>query len=168
MNTSTQPSEGAGRSRSRAAGELTLGLMSGEERGVRRSAFALLWERACSRRRPDSRPISCRHTRINCGSEPARDSGLTADQVPPGRTNPANRPAGRPPRTLLRCTPPHEAEWRFCAVGNPAWMPGSPPPAMDGRWRRAHGAGPERGNAEPGRGTECQGQEPLVTWGFSK
>ncbi|CAI8886776.1 hypothetical protein EMIT0P74_30105 [Pseudomonas sp. IT-P74] len=36
MNTSTQPADGAGRSRSRsrAAGELTLGLMSGEERGV--------------------------------------------------------------------------------------------------------------------------------------
>ena len=38
MNTSTQPPEGAGGSRSRAAGELTLGLMSGEGRkaeGVR-------------------------------------------------------------------------------------------------------------------------------------
>ena len=33
MNTSTQPSEGAGGSRSKAAGELTLGLMSGEEQG---------------------------------------------------------------------------------------------------------------------------------------
>jgi len=33
MNTSTQPAEGAGGSRSRAAGELTLGLLSGEERG---------------------------------------------------------------------------------------------------------------------------------------
>ena len=33
MNTSTQPSEGAGGSRSRDAGELTLGLMSGEEQG---------------------------------------------------------------------------------------------------------------------------------------
>ncbi len=33
MNTSTQPAEGAGGSRSRAAGKLTLGLMSGEERG---------------------------------------------------------------------------------------------------------------------------------------
>jgi hypothetical protein len=36
----------------------------------------------------------------------------------------ANRPAGRPPRALLRYTPPREAERRFCAVGNPAWMPG--------------------------------------------
>ena len=34
MNTSTQPPEGAGGSRSKAAGELTLGLMSGEERVV--------------------------------------------------------------------------------------------------------------------------------------
>ncbi|KAA0969174.1 hypothetical protein FQ185_18000 [Pseudomonas sp. ANT_H12B] len=33
---------------------------------------------------------------------------------------------------------------------------------------RAHGAGPERGHAEPQRGTERQGQEPLVTWGFFK
>ncbi|WP_238538788.1 hypothetical protein, partial [Pseudomonas sp. GM74] len=32
MNTSTQPAEGAGGSRSKAAGELTLGLMSGEKR----------------------------------------------------------------------------------------------------------------------------------------
>jgi hypothetical protein len=23
-----------------------------------------------------------------------------------------------------RFPPPREAEWRFCAVGNPAWMPG--------------------------------------------
>jgi len=32
----------------------------------------------------------------------------------------------------------------------------------------AHGAGPERGHAEPGRGTDRKGQEPLVTWDFSK
>jgi hypothetical protein len=31
MNTSTQPAEGAGGSRSKAEGELTLGLMSGEK-----------------------------------------------------------------------------------------------------------------------------------------
>ncbi|CAI8973983.1 hypothetical protein EMIT0P294_50284 [Pseudomonas sp. IT-P294] len=45
MNASTQPSEGAGRSkaRSKAAGELTLGLLSGEERAVR---LDLLWELA--------------------------------------------------------------------------------------------------------------------------
>jgi hypothetical protein len=43
MNTSTQPPEGAGGSRSRAAGELTLGLMSGEKHvGV--SRFDLLPE----------------------------------------------------------------------------------------------------------------------------
>ena len=66
MNTSAQPAEGAGGSRSKAAGELTLGLMSGEKRrGVGCSAFALLWEGrcgdpTCSRRRPDSRPDICR------------------------------------------------------------------------------------------------------------
>ncbi len=42
-----------------------------------------LWERACSRRRPDSRPISARCTLFNCGSEPAREGGLTADQFLP-------------------------------------------------------------------------------------
>jgi hypothetical protein len=54
MNTSTQPPEGAGGSRSRDAGELTLGLLSGEKR---KAYAAPLWERACSRRRPDSRPV---------------------------------------------------------------------------------------------------------------
>jgi hypothetical protein len=37
MNASTQPPEGAGRSK--AAGELTLGLLSGEERAVRLDFF---------------------------------------------------------------------------------------------------------------------------------
>jgi hypothetical protein len=57
MNASTQPAEGAGRSkaRSRAAGELTLGLLSGEERSV---YAGLLWELACQRWRPASQPIS--------------------------------------------------------------------------------------------------------------
>jgi len=44
-----------------------------------RSALALLWERACSRRRPDSRPVFCGCTHSNCRSEPARDSGLPAE-----------------------------------------------------------------------------------------
>ncbi|MGF6152560.1 hypothetical protein QFZ84_003551 [Pseudomonas fluorescens] len=39
-----------------------------------------VWELACLRRRPDSRPISHRCTQSNCGSEPARDGGRTADQ----------------------------------------------------------------------------------------
>ena len=81
MNTSAQPAEGAGGSRSQAAGELTLGLLSGEKRrGMGCSAFALLWERACSRRRPDSRPISFRCTRSNCGSWLASEGVLPADQ----------------------------------------------------------------------------------------
>jgi hypothetical protein len=41
-----------------------------------------LWERACSRRRPDSRPISPGCTSSPCGSEPARDGGLTAALSP--------------------------------------------------------------------------------------
>jgi hypothetical protein len=56
MNTSTQPAEGAGGSRSRAAGELTLGLLSGEKADdVRRFASVGAWL--------------------------ARDGGLTADQL---------------------------------------------------------------------------------------
>jgi hypothetical protein len=35
-------------------------------------------------------------------------------------------------------------------------------------YREAHGAGPERGHAEPRRGTERKGQERLVTLRFSK
>ena len=43
---------------------------------------------------------------------------------------------------------PHIATWvqaerRSRAVGRAAWMPREPPPAMDGGWRRAHGARPE-------------------------
>jgi hypothetical protein len=53
MNTSTQPPEGAGRSRSKA-GELTLGLLSGEKRSV--------------------------YTESPVGARLARDGGLTADQ----------------------------------------------------------------------------------------
>ncbi|WP_218574374.1 hypothetical protein, partial [Pseudomonas sp. PB120] len=41
MNTSTQPPDGAGGSRSKAAGELTLGLLSGEEQRARATCFAL-------------------------------------------------------------------------------------------------------------------------------
>jgi hypothetical protein len=39
-----------------------------------------LWERACSRRRPDSRPVSSECTRSNCGSWLACDGGLPANQ----------------------------------------------------------------------------------------
>ena len=54
--------------------------------------------------------------------------------------------------------PPHrEAEWRFCGVGRPAWMPGEPCWAKDGPSRRAHGAGPERGAPERSEG-RTQGQ----------
>ncbi|MNK93855.1 hypothetical protein D3C87_1140370 [compost metagenome] len=61
MNTSTQRPEGAGESRSKAAGELTLGLLSGEELGC---------------------------TPIHCRSEPARDGALTDDQSFPDLRSP--------------------------------------------------------------------------------
>jgi hypothetical protein len=72
-----------------------------------------------------------------------------------------NRPAGRPPRgavlLILIYLPHREAERRFCGVGRPAWMPGEPRWAMDGPWRRAHGAGPERGNLSAAKAVR-QGQ----------
>ncbi len=80
INPSSQPSDVArvSRSRSRASPELALIVLSGERRrrcavcaecGVRCFALAFLWERACSRRRPDSRPISSGFTgRLSCRS----------------------------------------------------------------------------------------------------
>jgi hypothetical protein len=49
---------------------------------------AQLWERACSRRRPDSRPISFRCTRSNCGSGLAREGVLPANQFLSGVPGP--------------------------------------------------------------------------------
>ena len=95
INASTQPAEGAGGSRSKAAGELTLGLWSGEERGGTRNRLAG-W-------RPDCRPVSRRYaqesvgagllamasehptnlstcTHSNCGSRLAGDGVLTTNQ----------------------------------------------------------------------------------------
>ena len=178
MNTSTQPSEGAGGSRSKAAGELTLGLMSGEERvGVRRLAFLswlaseggltadpspaavlnLLWELACQRWRPDSRPITRRCTRSTvgaglpamatcqpthhlqmyptyCGSWLASDGGLTADQ------SPADVPAQLWEQTCQRWRPDSQPITRRCTrltVG--AGLPADPSPAglPDLLWTRA-------------------------------
>ena len=73
------------------------------------------------------------------GLEPCVDSGTRS--VPSGiptqsvgtikkelRTPASHHSSGRALARLqlliLRCTPHREAEWRFCAVGNPAWMPG--------------------------------------------
>jgi hypothetical protein len=132
-NASTQPADGAGRSkarsRSRAAGELPLGLLSGEERAVDTGP---LWELACRRWRSASRPISCRCTPnpvgaglpamaacqptslfqvypVHCGSWPASDGGLPADQSPADvhrtlweRACPRWRPDSRP--VSFRCT----------------------------------------------------------------
>ncbi|MCS3836629.1 hypothetical protein HNR03_001209 [Pseudomonas sp. JAI111] len=144
MNASTQPAEGAGGSRSKA-GELPLGLLSGEER----SGYAdLLWELACRRWRPDSRPISCRCTpnpvgaglpamaprrptnllqmyTEPCGSWPASDGAPPADQFPADvhRTLwelacQRRRPASRP--ISCRCKP------NLVGAGLPAMAPRQP------------------------------------------
>jgi hypothetical protein len=100
----------------------------------------------------------------NCGSQPAGDAACRSTQIlrmfhiqkiaaslhstapteiPRGRAcSHQTRPAGRPPRALLRCPPPREAERRFCAVGNPAgcrvsrvrpWMAGRGAPTEQDR-----------------------------------
>jgi hypothetical protein len=43
-----------------------------------------------------------------------------------------------------------QAERRWRVVGRAAWMPREPPPAMDGGWRRAHGASPSLRNGDEG------------------
>ena len=58
------------------------------------------------------------------------------------------------------------AAGRYCAVGTPAGCRGSRDTAMDGRSRRAHGAMPDCGHAEPRRGTEWWGKSPFgYFWG---
>ena len=62
INPSTQPSDVAGGSRSKALLELALivewgGFAAGSCAALLLLLLLLLWERACSRRRPDSRPV---------------------------------------------------------------------------------------------------------------
>jgi len=118
MNTGTRPAEGAGGSRSRAAGELTLGLLSGEERGCTPTCFALLF----------------------CGSELARDGrqrwrGLSECPWCPGvfreqacsyrgTRSIAIRPAGRPPRFCF-------GFWSSCPFERPS--------AGSAQWATRHG-----------------------------
>ena len=49
-------------------------------------------------------------------------------------------------------------------MGRPAWMPGEPRWAMDGPWRRAHGAEPERGNLSAAKAVRW-GEDLLVHFG---
>ena len=49
-------------------------------------------------------------------------------------------------------------------MGRPAWMPGEPRWAMDGPWRRAHGAEPERGNLSAAKAVRW-GEDLLVPFG---
>ena len=53
-------------------------------------------------------------------------------------------------------------------MGIPAWMPGEPCWAMDGPSRRAHGAGPERGNLSEAKAVRW-GEDFLVPfWSLKK
>ncbi|SDE01903.1 hypothetical protein SAMN04490189_4043 [Pseudomonas koreensis] len=81
MNPSTQPADGA--LRSRAAAELTLILLSGEKR--MRSAVDFCGSCGATIRLASDGGLTAdqspaERTQSNCRSEPARDGGLTADQ----------------------------------------------------------------------------------------
>ncbi|SDC76894.1 hypothetical protein SAMN04490189_0490 [Pseudomonas koreensis] len=81
INPSTQPSDVARGSRSKAAAELALILLSGEKR--KRCAFCPIvggWLASDGGLTADQFPTEC--TRSNCGSQPAGDGGLTANQSP--------------------------------------------------------------------------------------
>ena len=48
----------------------------------------------------------------------------TGDGCTPALHHSTGRALARQQLLILICPPLREAEWRFCAVGNPAWMPG--------------------------------------------
>ena len=97
---------------------------------------------------PDQRQINGRSTASRAGSlppsewvhpgkdwsadrPPSQRCGDPTSQLPqkirahPPCLSPLNRPSVSSPAAIdLDAPPPREAEWRFCAVGNPAWMPG--------------------------------------------
>jgi hypothetical protein len=127
-------SEGADGSRSRAAGELPLGLLSGEKRAVYLGFYCgswlasdgglpadqilagvhrTLWERACPRWRPASRPVS--------SSYPADRSLRSAWECSPGRS--AFRRGGLTKIKSSRRATARPVEWwrakrvRRCFVG---------------------------------------------------
>jgi hypothetical protein len=77
MNTCTQP-PGAGGSRLKAEGELTLGLMSGERRGCTPIAFCRRW-RANEHNLQADQFLTDAH-RSNCRRWLASEDDLTADQ----------------------------------------------------------------------------------------
>ncbi|QAY85773.1 hypothetical protein CUN61_18055 [Pseudomonas arsenicoxydans] len=61
-------------------------------------------------------------TRSVTGCVPTQSVGTINDHYAQALKNQAGWQAAS--LWLWRCTPHREAEWRFCAVGNPAWMPG--------------------------------------------
>ena len=97
MNTSTRPAEGAGRSKARAKAKAK----------AKAKATATATARSTAR------------------STASRAGSLPHGSACSFRFSPLNRPSVSSPAAFdLDAPPPREAEWRFCAVGNPAWMPG--------------------------------------------
>ena len=114
MHTSTQPPEGAGGSRSKAAGELTLGLMSGEERGGgpcfsvgAGSSGRRIAAKAADQpiNHPQVYPLSCGSWLV--GAPHRSEGGLTADQSPTDVRHLCTIKPARP-STLLPCRRHHD------------------------------------------------------------
>jgi hypothetical protein len=100
MHTSTQPPEGAGGSRSTAAGELTLGLLSGEKQQLYADSTCRSEPARDGGLKADQSLSDVR--RSKCGSEPAREDGLTTAKflsATPNCSFPRSR-VGMPPGTL--------------------------------------------------------------------
>src|SRR5471032_2580247 len=85
-----------------------------------------LWELACLRRRPASRPISFGCTQSNCGSELAREGGLPADPYLSDALSPIvgarlAREGGLPANpSLSDALGPNCGSWLACEGGLPA------------------------------------------------
>jgi hypothetical protein len=141
MNASTQPPEGAGRSR---AGELTLGLMSGEERSVYTEPLVgarLAREGVLTANHLFQQTRQCRTAGHKKGANLTERASLSQPCIScPVPSMPAR--TGRPTRPLSRAgSGPRPAGWfsRCRLAGRFYWRPWCPPHPRTGRgwWRPA-------------------------------
>ncbi len=103
-----------------------------------------MWERACSRKRPDSQPLSNCHPAIQkCGSGLAREDGLAANHSLPDTPRFKNVGAGLPAKTAWQpttlCLTPHDSKmWeRACSRKRPDSQPLSNCHPASQLWERA-------------------------------
>ena len=117
-----------------------------------------LWERACPRWQHFG------HTdRTRClhrGQARLPQGNMSVE-------NPAFKQAGRSAASTafdLDLPAPSGGREEVLRSGPPGMEPGEPRWAMDGPWRRAHGAGPERGNLSAAKAVR-RGEDLLVPFG---